>query len=141
MLVCISEFEASLVHRVSSEIAGATQRNPVSEKKKQKEKENRNNNNKNPSVLHICNSFMTQKTQKVESWSWEVERELYSGVQSERKASLHYMTSSRPPIGKQEKKGIVTKLWYVTSSVKHTGFVLNYISLLLVCMYLVCAHV
>jgi hypothetical protein len=34
----ISEFEASLVYRVSSRIARATQRNPVSEKKKKKEK-------------------------------------------------------------------------------------------------------
>jgi hypothetical protein len=31
----ISEFEASLVYRVSSRTARATQRNPVSEKKKQ----------------------------------------------------------------------------------------------------------
>jgi hypothetical protein len=38
----ISEFEASLVYRVSSRTASATQRNPVSEekkKKKRKEKE------------------------------------------------------------------------------------------------------
>jgi hypothetical protein len=32
----ISEFEASLVYRVSSRTARATQRNPVSEKKKKK---------------------------------------------------------------------------------------------------------
>jgi hypothetical protein len=37
----ISEFEASLVYKVSSTTARATQRNPVSKNKKQK-----NNNNK-----------------------------------------------------------------------------------------------
>jgi hypothetical protein len=34
----ISKFEASLVYRVSSRTAKATQRNPVSDKKKQKTK-------------------------------------------------------------------------------------------------------
>jgi hypothetical protein len=34
----ISEFEASLVYRVSSRTARATQRNPVSKNKKEKEK-------------------------------------------------------------------------------------------------------
>jgi hypothetical protein len=34
----ISEFEASLVYRVSSRTARATQRNPVSKKQKQKQK-------------------------------------------------------------------------------------------------------
>jgi hypothetical protein len=34
----ISEFEASLVYRVSSRIARATQRNPVSKKPKKKKK-------------------------------------------------------------------------------------------------------
>jgi hypothetical protein len=34
----ISEFKASLVYRVSSRIARAIQRNPVSEKKKEKRK-------------------------------------------------------------------------------------------------------
>jgi hypothetical protein len=34
----ISEFEASLVYRVSSRTARATQRNPVSKKRKRKEK-------------------------------------------------------------------------------------------------------
>jgi hypothetical protein len=38
----ISEFEASLVYRVSSRIARATQRNPVSKKKKKKKKKERN---------------------------------------------------------------------------------------------------
>jgi hypothetical protein len=35
----ISEFEASLVYKVSSRTARATQRNPVSKKQKKKEKE------------------------------------------------------------------------------------------------------
>jgi hypothetical protein len=35
----ISEFEASLVYRVSNRTARATQRNPVSKKKKKKRKE------------------------------------------------------------------------------------------------------
>jgi hypothetical protein len=35
----ISEFEASLVYRVSSRTARAIQRNPVSKKKKKKKKE------------------------------------------------------------------------------------------------------
>jgi hypothetical protein len=49
----ISEFEASLVYRVSSRTARATQRNPVSKiqkkkaKNKTKQKTNNNNNNKN----------------------------------------------------------------------------------------------
>jgi hypothetical protein len=34
----ISEFEASMVYRVSSRTARATQRNPVSEKKRKKER-------------------------------------------------------------------------------------------------------
>jgi hypothetical protein len=41
----ISEFEASLVYRVSSRTARAIQRNPVS---KNKNNNNNNNNNKNP---------------------------------------------------------------------------------------------
>jgi hypothetical protein len=35
----LCEFEASLVYRVSSKIARATQRNPVSKKKKKKKSE------------------------------------------------------------------------------------------------------
>jgi hypothetical protein len=38
--VDISEFEASLVYRVSSRTARATQRNPVSKKKQKKKKPN-----------------------------------------------------------------------------------------------------
>jgi hypothetical protein len=37
----ISEFEASLIYRVSSRTARATQRNPVSKKKKKKRKKER----------------------------------------------------------------------------------------------------
>jgi hypothetical protein len=43
----ISEFEASLVYRVSSRTARAIQRNPVSKKPKKPKNQN-NNNNKNP---------------------------------------------------------------------------------------------
>jgi hypothetical protein len=39
----ISEFEASLVYKVSSRTARATQRNPVFEKPKKKKKEKRKN--------------------------------------------------------------------------------------------------
>jgi hypothetical protein len=42
----ISEFEASLVYKVSSRTARAIQRNPVSKKKKN------NNNNNNNSILY-----------------------------------------------------------------------------------------
>jgi hypothetical protein len=43
----ISEFEASLVYKVSSRTARATQRNPVLKKNKQNKKQlNNNNNNK-----------------------------------------------------------------------------------------------
>jgi hypothetical protein len=48
----ISEFEASLVYRVSSRTARATQRNPVSKNKEQKQKQNKTKNkskNKNKS--------------------------------------------------------------------------------------------
>jgi hypothetical protein len=41
----ISEFEASLVYRVSSRTAKATLRNPVSKKQKQKKKNKKQNNN------------------------------------------------------------------------------------------------
>jgi hypothetical protein len=40
----ISEFEASLVYKVSSRTARAIQRNPVSKKKKKKRKEKRKEN-------------------------------------------------------------------------------------------------
>jgi hypothetical protein len=41
----ISEFKASLVYRVSSRTARATQRNPVSKKKKKKQKKQKKNKN------------------------------------------------------------------------------------------------
>jgi hypothetical protein len=43
----ISEFEASLVYRVSSRTARATQRNPVSEKKTKKQKKQKQKKQKN----------------------------------------------------------------------------------------------
>jgi hypothetical protein len=42
----ISEFEASLVYEVSSRIARAIQRNPVSKTKQNKTKKKQTNNNK-----------------------------------------------------------------------------------------------
>jgi hypothetical protein len=45
----ISEFEASLVYRVSSRTARATQRNPVSKKQIK-------NKNKNKKIKHIYNA-------------------------------------------------------------------------------------
>jgi hypothetical protein len=52
----ISEFEASLVYRVSSRTARATQRNPVSKNKKQNKKtKNKNKNKQTPNVLFIKN--------------------------------------------------------------------------------------
>ena len=44
----ISEFEASLVYRVSSRTARATQRNPVSTKQNPKTKQNNNKKKENP---------------------------------------------------------------------------------------------
>jgi hypothetical protein len=43
----ISEFEASLVYRVSSRTAKATQRNPVSKKNKNKKQEDKDKNKTN----------------------------------------------------------------------------------------------
>jgi hypothetical protein len=49
---CISEFKASLVYRVSSRIARATQRNPVS--KQNKTKQNKTTKTKiKIEILHI----------------------------------------------------------------------------------------
>jgi hypothetical protein len=51
----ISDFEASLVYRVSSRTARATQRNPVSKNKnKTKQNKNNNNNKKEPVYLDRC---------------------------------------------------------------------------------------
>jgi hypothetical protein len=50
----ISEFEASLVYRVSSRIARATQRNPVLENKQtNKQTKNKQNKNKNKNPI-LC---------------------------------------------------------------------------------------
>jgi hypothetical protein len=43
---CISEFEASLVYRVSSRTARTTQRNPVSKKTKKKKTKKKNKKKK-----------------------------------------------------------------------------------------------
>jgi hypothetical protein len=44
----ISEFEASLVYRVSSRTASVTQRNPVSKNQKTNKQTNKTKQNKNP---------------------------------------------------------------------------------------------
>jgi hypothetical protein len=49
----ISEFEASLVYRVSSRTARATQRNPVLKKTKQKNKTKNKQTNKIPTTFCI----------------------------------------------------------------------------------------
>jgi hypothetical protein len=55
----ISEFEASLVYRVSSRTAKATQRNPVSKNKtnKQKKKQKTKNNNKKEQNVTFSDNF------------------------------------------------------------------------------------
>jgi hypothetical protein len=63
----ISEFEASLVYRVSSRTARATQRNPVSNKTKQKhnkKKQKNNNNNKNVKINGSLNVVFTNSGRK-----------------------------------------------------------------------------
>jgi hypothetical protein len=53
----ISEFEASLVYRVSSRTARATQRNPVSKNLKKTKTKTKNNNNKNNAVSDLKVGF------------------------------------------------------------------------------------
>jgi hypothetical protein len=50
----ISEFEASLVYRVSSRTARATQRNPVLEKQKQKQKTKKEKTKQNKTKKTAC---------------------------------------------------------------------------------------
>jgi hypothetical protein len=54
----ISEFKASLVYRVSSRTARATQRNPVSKNQK---KQNKTNNNKKKEKKTIQTEWIIQK--------------------------------------------------------------------------------
>jgi CRISPR/Cas system CSM-associated protein Csm4 (group 5 of RAMP superfamily) len=56
----ISEFEASLVYKVSSRIARAIQTNPVSKKQTKKQK----NQKKNPKTKKQTNKQTNKKTQK-----------------------------------------------------------------------------
>jgi hypothetical protein len=53
----ISEFEASLVYKVSSRTARATQRNPVS-KNKQTNKQNKKNPNQNKKEMILCTAHL-----------------------------------------------------------------------------------
>jgi hypothetical protein len=57
----ISEFEASLVYKVSSRTARAAQRNPVSKKKKKKKKPNKKTKIKN---THTQKTKTKKKTMK-----------------------------------------------------------------------------
>jgi hypothetical protein len=70
----ISEFEASLVYRVSSKTARAIQRNPVSGKERKKEKTNKQTNKQKTEVKNITHSavqgtFMKVKNPFVSYWS------------------------------------------------------------------------
>jgi Zn-dependent peptidase ImmA (M78 family) len=61
----ISEFEASLVYRVSSRTARATQRNPVSKKQKTKQKKERQKKKKKKrkkNSLELCTVMETVNT-------------------------------------------------------------------------------
>jgi hypothetical protein len=61
----ISEFEASLVYRVSSRTTGATQRNPVSKKPKTN-KQKKNNNKKNIQKIDVASIVTIEsKTAKI----------------------------------------------------------------------------
>jgi hypothetical protein len=54
----ISEFEASLVYKVSSRTARATQRNPVSKKTKQNKKQKTKQTNKRIAILfYYCCAY------------------------------------------------------------------------------------
>jgi uncharacterized protein (DUF2252 family) len=67
----ISEFKASLVYKVSSRTARATQRNPVLKKQKQKPK-NQNNNNK-PCLKNKQNGskyYASRNVSNILSWGW-----------------------------------------------------------------------
>jgi hypothetical protein len=61
----ISEFEASLVYRVSSRKARATQRNPVSKKTKNKTKTK--GTNLSPQIKHSCQSDIVYKKTKTKT--------------------------------------------------------------------------
>jgi hypothetical protein len=62
----ISEFEASLVYRVSSRTARATQRNPVSKNKKQKKKKKE----KKKSMLAVVAHTYSPSTLEEETDEW-----------------------------------------------------------------------
>jgi hypothetical protein len=62
----ISEFEASLVYKVSSRTARATQRNPVSEKEKEKKKKKKRRKRKRKKKNQKPRSL--NKHQLTKSW-------------------------------------------------------------------------
>jgi hypothetical protein len=53
----ISEFEASLVYRVSSRTARATQRNPVSKNQKKKKKRKKEKKRENNQSIYIASKY------------------------------------------------------------------------------------
>jgi hypothetical protein len=53
----ISEFEASLVYKVSSRTARALQRNPFSKNKNKKNKKNKNEKQKTFSLLDVAQNY------------------------------------------------------------------------------------
>jgi hypothetical protein len=59
----ISEFEASLVYRVSLRTARATQRNPVSKKQKQKQKQKNKKQNKTKHLKTILQRHAKSNSQ------------------------------------------------------------------------------
>jgi hypothetical protein len=61
----ISEFEASLVYRVSSRTARATQRNPVSENKNKNKNKNKTKQNKTKTNKTKTKQKQKQKTKKI----------------------------------------------------------------------------
>ena len=66
----ISEFEASLVYRMSSRTARATQRNPVLKKKKEKEREEER---KGREKKKICTFYRPVVAHAFNPSTWEAE--------------------------------------------------------------------
>jgi hypothetical protein len=69
----ISEFEASLVYRVSSRTARATQRNPVSKKKKErkkKRKEKKRKEKKGGKRMFLCLTTLSVLTGSTPVFPW-----------------------------------------------------------------------
>jgi hypothetical protein len=63
----ISEFEASLVYKMSSRTAGAIQRNPVSKKEKKKNKKQKTNKKKRSMFSKATKTLSWPQTRSSES--------------------------------------------------------------------------